>query len=442
MKLVVAGLGYVGSVSAASFAYFGHQVVGVDVSPEKVEAFRQGVPPVREPRLDELVSTGLHAGLLGATTSMREAILDCDVILVCVGTPSDESGGLSLSYVTEVMRQIGDLAREGAIPPERRIAVVVRSTMLPGSSSDTVLPSLVEAAGEGMGQLGYGVMPEFLREGSAVADFFEPAKTVIGATSEWVVERLMALNRPLPGPKFVLGVGEAEMTKYLDNSFHALKVAFANETQRIALSRGLDVDQLFQPFLSDGKLNISTRYLKPGAPFGGSCLPKDVRALVSLARRNGVSAPLMKAVLETNRAHSEAIFQSVASAGAGRVVLLGLAFKSHTDDLRESPFVDLAQQLVHAGREVVCYDATIATSPLFGVNRTIFEGLRPSIKWVVDVPEVVKGDVVVLCTDHPVHVSALNRLPSGHASVVDLTGKHVRGRADAQNASSAALEAR
>ena len=433
MRIVVAGLGYVGSVSAAGFAQYGHEVVGVDTNAEKVSALSCGTPPVYEPRLADLLGGAISAGLLTATTDLGTALKGAELVLICVGTPSREDGTLDTGHIRDIVLEVGRVARDPALRASseaNRIAIVVRSTLLPGVSETEIVPSLLEGMGlQALPEwIGYGVQPEFLREGSAVADFFEPAKTVIGSELGWLSERLLALNKPLPGPKFVMTLAEAELAKYLDNAFHALKVAFANEMGRLALVSGVDPNQVFQPFLSDYKLNLSARYLRPGPPFGGSCLPKDVRALIGMARARGANVPLLSGVLQSNRAHADALRDSVLACSGDRVVLLGLAFKSHTDDLRESPFVELARGLAAAGRSVTCYDATIASTRLFGVNRRLFDELFETkggrIRWTSEQPAPSSDSVYVLCTDHPQHTAVTSRLPVGYGKIIDLTGQY------------------
>ncbi len=434
MKIVVAGLGYVGSVTAGCFANLGHKVVGVDVSRSKVEALVRGIPPVREPRLDEFISSAVERGSLTATPNLTDALPGSSIVLVCVGTPSGTDGRLSLEAVKAVVWEIGVAIKDEALRgsfPEGKLGIVVRSTMLPGSSRSEIIPELLSALGtsELPNWVGFGMQPEFLREGTAVADFLEPPKTVFGTTHSWLTERILKLNDGLSGPRFMLELDEAEMAKFIDNSFHAVKVAFANEMGRLATQAGIDAKRVFQPFLADYKLNISPRYLRPGAPFGGSCLPKDVRALRAYADARGVEIPLLGAVVPSNDAHLDSILESVLAVARDRTVLLGLAFKSHTDDLRESPFLRIARRLLEHGSSIVCYDASIVPDDLSGVNRQTFddwlEESGDGLEWSLGPPVIDERDVVVLCTDHPKHLAAAMEAGLTGRTVIDLTGRHL-----------------
>ncbi len=370
MKIVICGLGYVGTTMAACLLRDRHTVAGIDVNAEKVEAFLSGRSPVREPGVDEMLDKGRADGRLLAGQSIAEHAADAHAIVVAVGTPSLRNGGLDLSQVLNVTAEIGAALK--LRPADAGQAVVVfRSTMLPGTMDKTVIPALAEAAGSPPGE-GYEVAynPEFLREGTAVQDYFSPPKIVIGERVPGSGRRLRVMYGAIDAPVFRVPIAVAEMVKYADNSFHALKVAFANELGRLANVLEIPAQSVADIFVSDTKLNISPYYLRPGGAFGGSCLPKDVRALTTCLRDNGVSAPVIESILNSNGAHKNFL-----SGGAidqtpqgGRILLLGLTFKTDTDDLRESPLVDLAEDLLGKGYQLSIYDPDLKTETLTGRN--------------------------------------------------------------------------
>ncbi|NUR71344.1 MAG: UDP-glucose/GDP-mannose dehydrogenase family protein [Hamadaea sp.] len=376
MRISVIGLGYVGSVSAACLAARGHEVVGVDVSPVKVELISRGQAPVVEERIGELTAEVVASGALRATVDLASAIHATDVSLICVGTPSAPSGSLSTEYLERVSAEIGE-ALAGA---DRWHTVVFRSTMLPGTCESLLIPLLEKASGRTAGvDFGVAYNPEFLREGSSVRDFLDPPKTVIGEYDTVSGDVVAALYEGLPGEVFRVPVAVAEMAKYADNSFHGLKIAFANEMGAICRALGVDSHRMMDVFLADRKLNISPAYLRPGFAFGGSCLPKDLRGLVYAARRADVAVPLLSHVLPSNEEHLKRAVELVISTGKRKVGLFGLSFKPGTDDLRESPLVELAERLVGKGYELRIYDANVALSRLMGANREYIDGRLPHL---------------------------------------------------------------
>jgi GDP-mannose 6-dehydrogenase len=408
MRISVFGLGYVGCVSAACLADRGHEVVGVDVSEAKLDLLRRGQAPVVEERIGELTERVVRSGALRVSGSAAEGVATTELSLVCVGTPSAPNGSLSTAYLERVAEEIGAALR-GA---QDRHTVAFRSTMIPGTCEDLLVPILERASGMRAGvDFGVAVNPEFLREGSSVRDFLDPPKTVIGELEAASGEPLAALYEGLPGPLFRVPVKVAEMTKYIDNAFHALKVGFANEIGAICRSLGLDSHTAMDIFLSDTKLNISPAYLRPGFAFGGSCLPKDLRALVHLARRADVSVPVLEHVLPSNEEHLRRAFDLVAATGKRRVGVFGLSFKPGTDDLRESPLVELSERLLGKGYSVRIYDANVSLSRLMGANRAYIEAhlphigelLSPSVEEVLDHAEVCivgsREDAVVQAID-------------------------------------------
>jgi GDP-mannose 6-dehydrogenase len=419
MRIAVFGLGYVGAVSAACFADRGHDVIGVDVSADKVAMVAAGRAPIVEERIGELMAEVVAAGRLRATTSAAEAVAASDLALVCVGTPSAPNGGLSTEYLERVADQIGEAMRDLG----RRYTVVVRSTMLPGTCEGRVIPRLEAASGLCAGEgFGVAVNPEFLREGSSVKDFYDPPKTVVGEVDEATGELVASLYEGLPGPVFRVPIAVAEMTKYVDNSFHALKVAFANEIGAICKARGLDSHQVMEIFRADTKLNISSAYLKPGFAFGGSCLPKDVRALTYLARQSDVAVPILEHVLPSNEEHVRRVFERIVATGKRRVGMLGLSFKAGTDDLRESPMVDLAERLHGRGFELLIHDRNVMVSRLAGANRAYVEARIPHLsRLMAESPESVvnHAEVCIVATADPVALAALQHA-NGSTQVIDL----------------------
>jgi GDP-mannose 6-dehydrogenase len=418
MKVSVFGLGYVGCVSAACLAARGHEVVGVDVNPVKIDLVGRGLAPVVEERIGELTADVVRSGALRATTDAWEAIAATEVSLVCVGTPSAPNGSLSTAHLERVAEQIGQ-ALAGL---DRRHTVVFRSTMLPGTCTDLLIPILEKQSGKAAGvDFGVAVNPEFLREGSSVRDFFEPPKTVIGESDPSSGDLVAALYEGLPGEVFRVPIAVAEMTKYADNAFHGLKIAFANELGAICRALGLDSHRVMDVFLADRKLNVSPAYLRPGFAFGGSCLPKDVRGLVYAARRADVSVPLLSHVLPSNEEHLRRAFDLVAAAGRRRIGLFGLSFKPGTDDLRESPLVELAERLLGKGYDLRIYDANVTLSRLMGANRDYIEGRLPHLGELLSnsVEDVLAhAEVCVIGCQDPAVLDALDA--AGDRTIIDL----------------------
>ena len=401
------GLGYVGSVSAACFAELGHQVIGVDVSAGKVEAIAAGCATVVEERIGALTADMVAAGRLRATIDARDAVAGSDVALVCVGTPSARGGGPSTDSLERVAEDIGAALRGRTT----RFTVVFRSTMLPGTCEERLVPLLESASGLRAGA-GFGVCvnPEFLREGSSVRDFHEPPKTVIGELDGASGDAVAALYEDLPGPVHRVPIRVAEMTKYADNSFHALKVGFANEIGAICRALGIDSHEVMDIFRVDTKLNISAAYLRPGYAFGGSCLPKDLRAILHAARHNDVELPILASVLVSNECQIDRAFEMVEAAGRRRVGLFGLAFKGGTDDLRESPLVELAERLVGRGYELLIYDPDVLTSRLQGANREFVAARLPHLdRLLASSPAAVvaHGETLIVGAAPPQVVRAL-----------------------------------
>jgi len=421
MKIAVFGLGYVGVVSAACLVRDGHEVLGVDPNAVKVGFLRQGKSPIVEPGLDELIAAATAAGRLTAGSDPVAAVAQCDVLMVCVGTPGQPNGSLDLSYVRRVVQQIGEqLAAAAAYK-----VVVIRSTLLPGSMQNVVIPTLEESARRKAGQdFGVCINPEFLREGSAIYDYDHPPKTVIGASDERAAAIVRELYSALSAPMLQTDLRTAEMIKYIDNSWHALKVTFANEVGRLCKAMGIDGRLAMRMFCQDTKLNISTTYLRPGFAFGGSCLPKDVRALTYQGRLLDVDTPVLSSILSSNQLHIAHALGMIRTTGRRRVGLLGLSFKEGTDDLRESPIVTLAELLIGKGYELLVYDRNVRLASLVGANRDYILNHIPHIgRLMVDRPEqlIEQSEVLVVASADPEFTALLEKLPLGK-SVIDLVG--------------------
>jgi len=366
LKISIFGLGYVGAVSAGCLATDGHDVIGVDPNRTKVDLINQGTTPIIEKDIGEMISKTVKDGLLRATTDVRDAVLNSDMSLICVGTPSQLNGNLDLSHVRKVCEQIGEAIKE----KDSFHVVVARSTMLPGSMSAVVIPTLEAASGKKAG-VDFGVCnnPEFLREGTAVYDYYHPPKTVIGETDERAGEMLVKLYEKMEAPMVRTDVETAEMVKYTDNTWHAVKVAFANEIGNICKAVGIDGHKVMEIFCQDTKLNLSPYYMKPGFAFGGSCLPKDVRALTYKARSLDLELPLLDSILPSNRKQVEKGVKMIVDKGTRKVGILGFSFKAGTDDLRESPLVDVIETLLGKGYELKLYDKNVNLAALTGANQ-------------------------------------------------------------------------
>jgi GDP-mannose 6-dehydrogenase len=413
MKISVLGLGYVGCVSAACLCDLGHEVWGVDIDALKVDFVRNGQSPIIEKDLPELIAKYVKAGTLHATTSVGEAIAATELSMICVGTPSLDSGELNTEYVRRVVTQIGTVLR--GIPT--RPLVVVRSTLLPGTTRRLVLPLLEKSSGKKEGEgffLAYN--PEFLREGSAVRDFYEPPKIVLGADRPETAASAAKLYDKIQAPLFLTRIEEAEMVKYADNAFHAMKIVFANEMGAIAKSLGVDSHRVMDMFIADTKLNLSPYYLKPGFAFGGSCLPKDVRALMWRAHELNVKAPLLSSLMDSNREHISRAVKSVLAFKKKKIGLLGLAFKAGTDDLRESPMVELVETLLGKGCRIKIYDKNVFLAGLVGSNKRFIEGVLPHLaELLCSRPDEVldHAEVLIVATPDPEFPALLERRKPG-----------------------------
>lgn len=420
MNLSIFGLGYVGAVLAACFAKAGHRVIGVDPEKTKVDLINSGRSPIVEAEVEELIQEAVASGALRATQSAAEAVAASDISLLCVGTPSLPSGELDLRYVRRVAAEIGEALRDKA----SRHLVVTRSTVLPGTVEQVIAPAIEEASGKRAGT-GFGIAmnPEFMRESSAVRDFYAPPKTVIGCATREDSEAVAALYAGLPGPVIHTSVRVAEMVKYADNVWHAAKVTFANEVGLIAKSLGVDGHEVMRIFCQDTKLNLSPAYLRPGFAFGGSCLPKDLRAITWAARNREVDVPMLGSLAVSNDSQIRNAIRAVLADGRKRVAILGFAFKGGTDDLRESPMVTVIETLLGKGFDLRLYDPFVNTACLVGSNRRYIEQHIPHLaKLMVDSAEaaVASADLVILGNINPAFSEAVKTL-SAQQRVLDFT---------------------
>lgn len=421
MKISVFGLGYVGIVTAACLAQEGHQVVGVDVAVHKVECINAGKPTIVERDVDQMVGQAVEAGRLRATTDHEQAVADSELAIVCVGTPSSENGSLDTQYIERVVTQIGTTISNCG---KEEFLLVCRSTVLPGTTRQLVLPTLEQASGCTPGQ-GYDVLyhPEFLREGSSVEDFYHPPKIVVGERSPGTAQRLLNLYDGIEAPRFVTSLEAAEVIKYADNAFHAVKITFANEIGQICQKLGICSQEVMDVFRADTKLNISPAYLRPGFAFGGSCLPKDLRALTYQGQRCDLRLPLLEGVLPSNREQVERVLRRIERHHPAQIGLVGLAFKPGTDDLRESPLVTLAERLLGKGYGLRIYDPQVEIARLVGGNRSYVERHLPHLSrlMVSSLDDLCYCDMIVV--GHPLREEPLlARWLEEGKTVLDLVG--------------------
>jgi len=409
MKVSVFGLGYVGSVSAACFAEDGHTVVGVDVADAKVQSINEGRSPIVEKGLDELIKSNAANGRLRATTNTGDAVRGTDISLICVGTPSRKNGSLDLSYLERVAEQIGDALKD----KDSYHVVVVRSTVLPGTTHDVVIPALERTSGKKYGT-GFGVTvnPEFLREGTAIHDFRNPPLTLVGHNYQSDANPTQALYARVDAPIETTTIRTAEMMKYASNTWHALKVTFANEIGNVCKRVGIDSHEVMSIFCKDEKLNLSSYYMKPGFAFGGSCLPKDVRALQYRAKEVDLEMPVIQSILASNQMQIQHAIDDIVDTGRKRVGLLGFSFKAGTDDLRESPIVILAEALLGKGYSLCIYDRNVSLARLVGANKDYINTQIPHLSSLLteNIDEVLeKSDIIVVGNLSPEFSDALKR---------------------------------
>jgi GDP-mannose 6-dehydrogenase len=418
LSISLFGLGYVGSVSAACFTHMGHKVTGVDISKTKVEMLDSGRTPIIEARMEELVAEAHTSCRLHATNDSIAAVLASDISFVCVGTPSLRSGKLDLSHVEHVSGEIGAALKKKSTFH----TVVLRSTVLPGTTETLMIPTIEKASGKRCG-VDFAVCynPEFMREGSAVGDFLQPPYTILGSQNPQHLAPLRELYGSLPAATFETSVRVAEMVKYVSNLYHAVKVGFANEVGTLCKHLNVEADQVTKIFMSDTKLNISAAYLAPGFAFGGSCLPKDLRAITHRAKELDLDLPLLQSLMPSNEEHVDRGVEAVLRTGKRKIAMLGLSFKAGTDDLRESPQVQLIKRLIGEGCRVKVWDKDVSLGRLAGSNRQYIEDVIPHIGSLLsaDMPEVVR-DAEVVIVGTKVDKDELAKLLTPGQAVIDL----------------------
>ena len=428
MKIAIFGLGYVGSVSTACLAAAGHEVIGVDVDPHKLALIRSGRSPVSEPGLDDLLGRLVREGRITVTDDTAATVRACDLSLVCVGTPSRRNGSLDTTYLERVISQIG----AALVGTTSYHVVAVRSTVLPGIVRSQLIPLLEQSSSRLVGaDLGVCVNPEFLREGSAIKDFERPPFTIVGEADRRSGDVLLSMYAHLQAPVHRVAPDEASMIKYASNNFHAIKVAFGNEIGAVCQQLGINGQTVMQIFCEDRDLNISPRYLRPGFGFGGSCLPKDMRAMTYVAKEQDIDTPLLNSVLASNDAHIQRVVDTVLDMRKRRVALLGLSFKVGSDDLRESPFVRLAEGLIGKGVPLRIYDPDVALGDVFGRNQAYIQEHLPHVGQLLggSLDEVIGGADVVIVGKRVTDSDVLQGVLRKDQVVIDLVG--IAGLGDA-----------
>jgi GDP-mannose 6-dehydrogenase len=431
-KLSVFGLGYVGSVTAACLAHKGNRVIGVDLNPAKVETLDAGRSPVLEKGIDEIVAESSRACRLHATTSVAEAVAASDASFICVGTPNLRNGEHDLRQIERVIMEIGAALRE----KKGFHTVVLRSTVMPGTTESFVIPKLEEASGKRAGKdFGVCYNPEFLREGSAVSDFLDPAITVLGAATPDHIREIREIYAWVPGKIFETSLSTAETVKSVCNVFHALKVVFANEVGTLCKRMGIDTEAVFEIFKADTRLNASAAYLTPGFAFGGSCLPKELRAICQSARQVDLRLPVIDSIMESNQGHFDRALEEVLRTGNRKIGVLGLSFKTGTDDLRESPLVMLIKRLLGEGCQIRIWDRHVELGRLVGSNRQFIEEVIPHIGTLLtpELDDVLRDAEVVVIGTRDIDKEALRAHLQPQQHVVDLVniekGRRVDGHA-------------
>lgn len=419
MNIAVLGLGYVGCVSAACLAQQKHRVFGVDVNSDKVALINQGKSPIIEKQIDGIIAEVVAAERLSASTDPVEAVAQADISVICVGTPSQPNGSLDLQFVRNVAIDVGHGLRQR----DAYHVVAVRSTMLPGTIESVVIPLLEEASGKEIGRdFGVCINPEFLREGTAVEDYYNPPFTLIGAWDQRAAETLAGLYNNIPSPVIQTDIRSAEAMKYVSNAFHALKVSFANEIGLFCKALGVDSHQVMDIFAQDMQLNISAKYLRPGFAFGGSCLPKDVRALLHQAKSMDLNLQVLQAILPSNEQHIEQAFRLVQKSDKKKIGILGLSFKAGTDDLRESPMVSLVEKLLGKGYDLRIYDPNVSVARVIGANRQYINHVIPHISTLLvsDIDQVMSYSEVIIVGNGSHEFRAVMKQIQDWQQVIDL----------------------
>ena len=424
LRISVFGLGYVGTVTGACFAKQGHTVIGVDKNRGKVEMVRSGKSPILEPGLDALLEEAVKDGKLSATVDTAEAVRNSDISLISVGTYSSADGFPDLRAIYSVMDEIGEALKN----KQEFHCVIIRSTVPPGTT-DVAMKRIEKKSGKKCGiDFGGGMNPEFLREGVALVDFISPPFVVTGVTDEKTGSVMKELYKGIAASFYCTEIRLAEILKYTCNGFHALKVAFANEVGRVCASAGVDSQELMRIFVKDHVLNVSEKYLRPGIPFGGSCLPKDLRGFTNFAASKGVEVPLLRSILESNDGHFAQIIRAIEAAGVHSVGILGITFKEDTDDIRESPILNLIRCLIDRGYEVKIYDRILSERKLTGTNKELFDRIIPEYESIdaASVEEIVAKCEMTIITNgsYAGDEGIVATLKAGAGSVFDLNGAY------------------
>jgi GDP-mannose 6-dehydrogenase len=423
MKIAIIGLGYVGAVTGSALCDMGNHVTLVDRDERKVELLNNAQSPIAEPGLKELIVKGVSTNQLVATTSVKQAGLDCDLVMISVGTPTDyESGAPDLTAVRRVSEDLAQAISERTTP----LLVAVSSTVPPGTTETLVRP-ILEAGGKNAGKYFLCFIPEFLREGTAIDDFRYPTRFVVGASSKEEAAEFGVLRSDIPEKHHYVDTSVAEMLKTTENCWHATKVTFANEVERVAQAYNVDAQQVMDLLLKDNKQNVSTTYMRPGFAYGGSCLPKDLRSMVRLGQVTGVSTPMLAGISASNRDHVDSALSRIVAMGKPRIGILGLAFKADTDDLRESPAVDLIELLVGKGFAVNVHDYEAHRHPAFGANLNEWNRhAHLEDRMIESTDELIAGsDVIVLTQFNRRYLEVVANLPAGIA-FIDLAGLTTR----------------
>ena len=418
MKIAVFGLGYVGVVNLCCFAQLGHQLIGCDIKSQKVDSILKGISPIHEPQINELLQEGLSKGLIDATIDPLKAVTESDMAFICVGTPSSADGSVNLDFCINTLVEIGRILNQ----QDREYLLVFRSTIPPGTITQVLVPELKKAVSESVfKKINVVFYPEFLREGSAVHDFFNCSRIVVGKNENDNIQKLKDALNINNIPIVETNIQTAEYVKYVDNAFHALKIAFANEVYTLGLEYGIDVDKANSIFLQDKHLNISESYLKPGLPFGGSCLPKDLRAIQQLARRKEMNLPLLENVIKSNDEVLHKLLNKILSFNKTKILLVGLSFKNHTDDVRESPMLRLANMLIERKMDFGIYDSDLNIPALrienSGIIKYIHSDLTSAIngvelivvckKFMTEVLEYAQSSQIIFnCIDNKKYITA------------------------------------
>jgi GDP-mannose 6-dehydrogenase len=422
MRISVFGLGYVGAVSMACLARDGHHVLGVDIDSNKLDLLREGRSPIVEEGIQELTADVVASGRVSVTTSATEAVRDTDLSFVCVGTPSRPNGSQDLSAIRRLSEQLGAALAD----KDGYHVIVIRSTVQPGTLRREIIPLLEQHSGkQAGGAFSVCFQPEFLREGSSIRDYDNPPYTILGADDEAAVAPLRELFGHLPGEFIHTSIESAECVKYACNAFHALKVTFANEIGRISQSVGVDSHEVMRLVCEDRRLNISPAYLRPGFAFGGSCLPKDLRALLYVAREGDVDVPMLASLLPSNGVHVQHAVERVLSRGRPRVGMIGISFKSGTDDLRESPLVTLAETFIGKGLDLRIHDPEVSISRLIGANRRYIEESIPHIASIMSESVealIAHAEVLVVGLNDAALIDAVHDHHRSDQVILDLVG--------------------